>query len=414
MAAPRHPEGNSSQGLFMQTTSRTLTILCLASACWGFSFGLGAPLASLWMRDAGQGKTVIGLNTGIYYLAIALTAGLVPRLMRSWGRGCMVAGMLVSGVTVGWFPWGGGLFGWFLVRILNGIGGAMSLIPTETLVNRNATPEQRARHFGYYAFSMALGIGLGTIVGVPLYAEVPRGSFLVGGAAALASAITIFAWLEWPSLPPEQQNRRLALAFGRNFLSFGSAWIQGYLEGATLGLMPMYLLAIGLSGPATGWLMGGTMIGVILFQVPVAWLADRLGRTVVLLGCYGVTVGALALMYAGVNFTGLAVCLFLAGACSGALYPLGLALLGERVAAAGLPRASAWYLAINCLGSLIGPSLTGAAMDQFGNPAMFATGAAAVLLVLACWAALRLLEWIRGQETAEPLSTPTLESQQAA
>jgi MFS family permease len=394
----------------MQTSSRTLAILCVASLCWGFSFGLGAPLASLWLQDAGQGATIIGLNTGIYYLGIALTAALVPWLMRSCGRGCLVVGMLVSGLTVAWFPWGGGLLGWFLLRLLNGIGGAMSLIPTETLVNRNATPEERARHFGYYAFSMALGIGLGTIVGVPLYAEAPRGSFLLGGAAALVSAITIFGWLEWPSMAPEQRQARVALAFGRNLLSFGSAWIQGYLEGGMVALMPVYLLAIGLSGAAAGWLMGGTMIGVILFQVPVAWLADRLGRTAVLLGCYGVTAAALGLMYAGVSFAGLAVCLFLAGACSGALYPLGLALLGERVAAAALPRASAWYLAINCLGSLIGPVLTGAAMDRFGNPAMCAAGAAAVLLVFVCCATLRLHEWVRRQETP----TPVFESQRAA
>jgi len=71
------------------------------------------------------------------------------------------------------------------------------------------------------------------------------------------------------------------------------------------------------------------------------------------------------------------------GACCGALYPLGLALLGERVPASGLARANAWYLACNCAGSLTGPIVIGLAIDRYGLAAQFAVGAAAVLGVLA-------------------------------
>src|SRR5689334_9473855 len=113
--------------------ARTLAVLCLASAGWGFGFGLGAPLASLWLKDAGGTKTVIGLNTAVYYLGIAVAAGAVPGMMRRWGKGCPVFGMVFSGLTVAAFPWGGSLTGWFLLRLLNGFAGAMSLIPMETL-----------------------------------------------------------------------------------------------------------------------------------------------------------------------------------------------------------------------------------------------------------------------------------------
>src|SRR5262245_20578270 len=51
---------------------RTLVLLSLASLGWAVSFGLGAPLASLWLRDAGHGGGAIGLNTSFYYLGIAL------------------------------------------------------------------------------------------------------------------------------------------------------------------------------------------------------------------------------------------------------------------------------------------------------------------------------------------------------
>ena len=114
-----------------------LLVLCLSALCWAFTFGAGAPLASLWLRDAGCSATVIGLNTGVYYLGIALASPFIPWMMRRWGRGGLIAGMLASGLTVAWFPWGGSLFGWFVLRLLNGVAGAMSLVPLETLVNRN-------------------------------------------------------------------------------------------------------------------------------------------------------------------------------------------------------------------------------------------------------------------------------------
>src|SRR5262249_43066222 len=159
--------------------------------------------------------------------------------------------------------------------------------------------------------------------------------------------------------------------------------------GAMVAFMPVYLLAIGLTESGAGWILGGLMIGVIVVQVPVAWLADRLGRTPVLLGCYAVTLVTLAALYAGLPLGGLVVCLFLAAACSSAFYPLGLSLLGEQTPPGGLARANAWFLTLNCVGSLTGPASAGAVMDFFGRQSLFAIGGLAVLAVLGAWGALR-------------------------
>ena len=56
---------------------------------------------------------------------------------------------------------------------------------------------------------------------------------------------------------------------------------------------------------------------------------------------------------------------------------------------AALARASACYLALNCLGSLVGPVVTGIVMDHYGKVAMPASGIAACLAVLAVWLLLR-------------------------
>src|SRR5712691_4216677 len=98
--------------------------ICLASLFWAFGFGVGAPLASLWLQDAGHSNTVIGWNTGVHYTGIALAAVGTPWVMGRWGKGWPVAGMAPSAVSVAVFPWGGSLLGLFVVRVGNGIAGA--------------------------------------------------------------------------------------------------------------------------------------------------------------------------------------------------------------------------------------------------------------------------------------------------
>src|SRR5262249_50918589 len=154
-------------------------------------FGLAAPLAALWLKDAGLDNRLAGLNTSVYYFGIALAAPLVPVLMRHCGRHCMVGGMVLDGLAVALFPWASGLAGWFALRFLCGVGTALCLIPMETLVNHAAPPQRRARNFGIYATSVALGVGLGPLLGLPFYRHAPLATFAGGGLVAIVGALLL-------------------------------------------------------------------------------------------------------------------------------------------------------------------------------------------------------------------------------
>jgi MFS family permease len=164
-----------------------------------------------------------------------------------------------------------------------------------------------------------------------------------------------------------------------------------------LAFLSLHLESLGMSADGAGALMGVTMAGVILFQVPVAWLGDRLGRLPMLLGCYVVVAAGLALMPGWSPSIWLAVWLFLLGACSGALYPLALALLGDRLPQAGLARAYALFMAMECVGSQMGAAAMGQARDWWGDTSMFGVGLAALALVLAIWGV--SLVWQRCRQT---------------
>lgn len=358
-----------------------LWLVSLASLGWAFSFGLLASLAPLTMRDAGQSASAIGLNTSLYYLGVAAAAPFVPLLMRRGGRSCVVAGMAIDAVTTALFPFAGGPLAWHALRLVGGVGTAMSLIPMETLVSHNAPPDRRASDFGVYALCVAIGIGLGSGAGLPLFPVAPELAYLLGGLVTLL-AIGL-AWAGMPSAPLlKAEAARGRVAWGRESLGFGTAWVQGFLEGGTFAFLTLYLLSRGLSEPVAAVLMGGLFVGVVVAQLPVGWLADRVGRRPALLACHAALLLGLVAVPLGPGWL-LFAGLFVLGATCGALYPLGLALLGERVPVEVLDRANAYYLAANCVGSLSGPLLIGLAVERWGLPSQFAVGAAALVLVVA-------------------------------
>jgi MFS family permease len=381
----RRPSRQTLMRVHPPRLRRSLVLLSLASLGWAFSFGLGAPLASLWLQNAGLSGRAIGLNTSAYYLGIALASPFVPVLMRRANRLCVLAGMFIDAVTTAVFPWCHGVLMWDLLRIAGGVGTALSLIPMETLVNHDALPEHRARDFGVYAFCVALGIALGSVVGLPLFPHAPKGAFALGGLVTLL-AIS-FAWFAMPSRPIRESETGDESPFPlrAGLLSLGTAWAQGFLEGGTITFLSIYLLSLGYSEAGVGSLMGGLFAGVILAQLPLAALADRLGRLRVLLLCHAIVLTGLVCVPFVQAASLLGGWLFLLGCSCGALYPLGLALLGERIPPSGLAKANAWYLASNCAGSLSGPVLIGLTIDGFGLRAQFAAAAVAVLVVLASW-----------------------------
>jgi MFS family permease len=366
-----------------RTANTALALLSLTSLGWAFSFGLGAPLASLWLKRAGLSAATVGLNTSFYYLGVALASPLVPWLMRRRSRACVLAGMLLDAFTTALFPLVSGAVAWHLLRVVGGVGTALSLIPMETLVNHNAPPERRSRDFGVYAVCVALGITLGSVVGLSLFPHVPRLAFALGGLVTLLAAGLV--WLAVP-LRHDQADSGASesrLPWRAGLLGFGTAWAQGFLEGGTLTFLTIYLLSLGHGEATVSALMGGLFAGVVVAQLPLAWLADRVGRLRVLLLCHALVLAGVACVPWTRSVVLVGGWLFVLGASCGALYPLGLALLGERIPAAGLARANAWYLASNCAGSLSGPVVIGLAIDCFGLAAQFATGAVAVVLVLA-------------------------------
>ena len=276
------------------------------------------------------------------------------------------------------------------LRGLNGVAGAFVSGAPGNLYQQAILRRGKSANFGIYAFCIALGMALGTFVGMAYYSSHPKTGFLAGSLTPVLGAAVVLAWQPTFAASTENGRRRAPFSMFRNFLSFGSTWSQGFLEGGMVGLLPLYLLHVGLSETTASCLMSGLMIGVILAHCPWPGWQTALAAPGILAACNIIALLGLVGLLFQPGTAWLAIFLFVVGACSGAFYPLGLALLGDRIPPSALACANGRYLAINSLGSLVGPAVAGAAMDRFGRVALFITGATAVAAMFAAWLALEI------------------------
>jgi MFS family permease len=383
--------------------SCALVNLCLASAAWALGFGVGTQASALWLAEQGQNKIAIGASAGAYYLGMALAGLGAPALLRRWGRACPVVGLVLFAGTLACFPLAAALVLYLGLRFLQGAGSALALVPLEAYCQYLASPGQQARSFAYYGVALTLGGALGLDLTLQLWSRVGAGSFLLAAAAALSGAVLVLLGLPSWSAPPAEQSAT-EVRGRQQVLGYGTGWVQGFLEGGLLTFLPLYLLSAGLSPPTVGHLLGAALAGVLLFQVPLGWLADRLGPLPILLACYGgVALGLLGVPLATGSLL-LAPGLLFLGGCSGALFPLGLALLGQNLSGSRLAHAYARYLSWDCLGSVVGPLVMGQAQQWAGGPALFVSGQLALLLVLLLWGSGYVLPYrrLRRQAASRP------------
>ncbi|HZZ81494.1 MAG TPA: MFS transporter [Gemmataceae bacterium] len=389
----------------MALSARLLILICSTSACWAFSWGLGTQVVTHWLKSLDCTDTVIGLAHSFYYFGVAAGSFAVPSLTRRFGPAhCATFGMIATGMTIATFPLGSEPATWYLLRFLTGVASALSLVPLETIVSRESTPEKKTTNFAFYGVSLTVGGALGIGVGLDVFGPGDVMAFLVGAAIPAGAGVSLGIGMWRIPRPAMRIEDTSELGWIGSFLSYGTAWFQGFLEGGMISFLSLFLIARGFSSEMAGVLMGATMIGVIVFQVPVGWLADRWGKAPLLLSCYGVVALGLLAIPTLSHAVALAASLFVFGACTGAMYPLGLSLLGDRLPDSALPRAYAWYLAIECIGSQAGAAAMGYARDWWGGEAMFAVGLAALVAVLTAWLGLRQIHGHLTRSTARAVS----------
>lgn len=339
-------------------------IVCLM--VFDVTMGLTYPLFSLLLESRGVSPLVIGLNASMLPLGLVLAAPFVPGLAARFGPWRYAVGCIaITAVLLTLFKVWESLAAWFVLRFLLGMveGGLFAI--SEVWINQLASGHNRGRMIAIYASLLSLGFASGPFL-LPTTGTEGWPPFLVGIAFTLAGLVFMLAARrQVPSSRMEHRSSFLAfLPLAPTLLL--AAFLLGVFDTATLSLMPLYGLARGLDAGTASYLLGVLIAGNIVLQFPLGWLADVLGRRRMLNACAFLTaLGALALPAAMGTFWQWPLVLVW-GTTGFGIYTLALADLGDRFTGSQLLAGTAALTAMFGLGGIAGPSLGGAAMQQFG------------------------------------------------
>ncbi len=271
---------------------------------------------------------------------------------------------------------------WSLLRLLSGIAMAGLLIAIESWISSRATRDNRGALFAAYLMMFYLATAGGQLL---MNLGDPQSFKLFSLVALLLTLALIPVALTRLAAPPLEHLQHVPLRelWQRAPLAFGTALISGIVISAFYAMGPVYAELLGLSLAGLSAFMAIPVVAAMLFAWPVGLICDRFERRTVLmwlaLGAAISSIGAALGGALGLTPLLLGTALFMG--LSAALYPVGVAILNDRLDSHQIVAASAGLLLAYGIGACIGPMLSAMLISGFGAAALFA-GNAVVLLLL--------------------------------
>ena len=368
--------------------ARALTAIIVSAAFVGLTIGYAAPLMALMLEAQGYSSSEVGINAMAPALATILLGPLVPWICRRLGFiNALILSLLAEVLVLVTLAFVEGLWLWFALRFLMGMFGAIHWIGSETWIIAIARPEHRGKTIAFYMISISGGFAAGAPM-ILLFGS--EGSLPLLAAAAILLPAAPLLWLARnaaPRLPPAPR-AAFAAAFRIAPLVILAALLAGFTDMAALTHLAIYGLYSGMAENLAVLMLSVMLLANLALQFPLGWLADRLDRRQLLIGCGGIFFVAPLLITLTIphSWTLWPVMVVWGGASLG-IYTLALTILGDRFPPGLLAAANAAVVAIYQFGAILGQPAGGAGMDLFGpNGLMYVlSGAAFLFLGFAAW-----------------------------
>jgi MFS family permease len=372
LAALKHTGFSSTNYLSMAAVIATASI-------FGLTYSLTAPLIALQLAQRGYGEFYIGLNAAMHAAGVLLIAPLLPSLAVRFGsRALIVTALIVTAALLALFPLVPAVWLWFPLRLGFGIGAEVLFVMSETWTNELSNDRVRGRTMAVYTAALSLGM-----VGGPALLSVigARPMAYWVGAAICAGAIlfVIAPWVKAPAKIEHPESNPLKY-FRMAPIAVATTVLNAAIETAGLSFIALYATGMGWSEQGAMRLISTLMLGAILLQLPIGWLADRMNPRRLALGLAVLSAVSALIWPWMLSQHWLAYSLiFVWGGLFVGIYTVMLTMVGSRYSGSDLVGIYAVMGLAWGGGALIGPSMAGFAMginSYYGLPVFVAIACA--------------------------------------
>jgi MFS family permease len=339
-----------------------------AITVFGFALGLMFPLLSLVMEKNGVSPKVIGYNTAMQPLGILVAGFIVPYMTRRFGtKPVAIAAAFLTASMIVIYPFTPIFWGWFAMRLIQGFAVAILFSVSEAWVVEAASGPARSRIMAVYTGVLSLSFGLGPAL-ISLTGIDTALPFLIGAAVLLAGTLPMFFYRQTEAFAPDPESSSLSiLGFARLApILIVAVGMFAIIDAANLGLLPVYGVKKGLSRETAALMLTAFIVGNIVLQFPIGWIADHWSKRGMMSACAIMTaIGSTLVPWAFQTWLIWPV-LIVTGAASAGIYTLALAELGERFSGHELVAGTTAFSTMWGGAALLGALLGGWAMERFG------------------------------------------------
>jgi MFS family permease len=350
----------------------------------GLAQGSLLPHAGLTLERAGLGSSAIGLILASHALGLTLALPLTgPALARLGARTTLMgaSGVAALLILLARLPLTPPTL--TLALVLGGISLGLVFNLVEAWVNSLLPEASRGRwlavHCTFYTLCQLAG---------PLVLDT------LGGPAALGLAalgLLLSIGLAPRQGTPLEEDETASPEPWHHWLREAPAILWGtglfaLFDALILGILPLYLIQQGQLASVALGAASLVLAGDCALEWVMGWLADRLGRLPIQLGCGIGLLGCALLLPTSLGTPWASALLFLLGGCAGGIYVLAVMSAGQRYSGARLVRITALQGAVWGLAGCIGPALTGQLLDlnpRWALPGVLAGGSLLLLITLA-------------------------------
>lgn len=345
---------------------RNLVAACAAITVFGFAMGLMFPLLSLLLERRGHSDDVIGFNAAMSPLGILVFSSFIPLAARRFGaRAVTLAAALATAVVIMCYKLFPAIEVWFALRFLQGVTVSTLFVLSESWIVKFADRGMRGRVVAIYASVLSASFGLGPVL-IGLIGIDGWRPFLIG-TAVLVAAMVPLAMVRDPPAPETAETASSLRSFAPKApLLLAAVGVFAIFDAATLSLVPVYGVRLGLDVQTSAYALSALVMGNVVLQFPIGWLADRFPKRSVLAGLALATCLLCLVLPAVMGSLLMWPVLLAAGATGYGLYTVALAALGERFSGHELIQGAAAFATMWGSGALIGSVLAGTMMEWFG------------------------------------------------
>ena len=384
---------------------RCLILLIAALSVVSMTSSLVWPILAESLSNRGYSETEISISAAVQFAGIVIVSLVATRFIPVLGiLGSLGVGLVLVAIALIGLPIWRDYTAWCVLRFLLGVGNALLFTAGDTWINQILDDRVRGRWMGVYTTVGMAGWAVGPLVGANLDPETAW-PFMIGLSSVLITSVLLLPTRRITyTFPVEDRAHsgigRLMIVFLAAPTVLLSSAMFGILEGGLQSFAHLYTMdVLGDEFRQTGYgVIWVGSVGAIFFQYPVGWLADRVHRGWLLVACVFVIAACLTplpwLLHGGTGpwWTGPGLLLWsiivLWGGAMGAVFTVGLTLLGQRFRSVDLVAANAVFSLLFGLGGMVGPLMVGMSMEEFG-PHAFVGSLIIAVVAYGCFAAAR-------------------------